>query len=81
MNPIDITIDLVAGRLYWISGDGCITSSPFNGMDSQTVFQIPNTVPVGIAVFEDFVYILLRSNKTIARVDKLMREGQQLQLL
>ena len=79
VNPIDITIDFVAGRLYWIVGDGYITSSSFNGMDVKTI-SFSYGIPAGITVFEDFVYISLRSNGTIARVDKLARRGKVLSI-
>ena len=71
--PLDLSVDLVNGDLYWVT-EGGVCSSDLNG-GSLNCFQCcSGAVPSGLVVFEVYIYISLRTNNSVVQIEK-MRTG------
>ena len=75
VNPVDITLDRVAEWLYWLTTGGVLEAISINSSEQTFVYSFPYEAPAGIAVFEDFIYVTLSANNTVARIDKWERDG------
>lgn len=71
VNPVAMAIDVVDLKLYWISDNGHVCSSSFDGSNRNVVHVSEDVVFDGIAVFEDFIYLTDSANSSILRINKL----------
>jgi len=75
-DAIDLVVEATSGLLYWITSGRQVRSVDLGLQNSEEVHQFVYEVPAGVAVFEDFLYITLSSNNSIARINRLGREGR-----
>ena len=74
-NPVDVSVDYVTEKVYWVLQSGSLQVASISGSESiKTVFNFENTLPSGVAVFEAFVYVSLNGTR-IGRVNTLGPEG------
>ena len=69
-HPVAMAIDVIAEKLYWISNNGSVFVSSFDGENLDIVYENENTNFSAIAVFEDFIYLTSSSTNEIFRVTK-----------
>lgn len=76
MNMVDMAVDMVTGLLYWITGSTQVKvqRSNLNGSGVKDVYVSQVGTLVGVAVFEDFMYVV-SSHGVILKVDKFGRQG------
>ena len=74
LNVVDITVDVVTGGLYWATL-GKIQRSNLDGSALKDVYVSQVGTLVGVAVFEDFAYVLT-DHGTILKIDKFSRQGR-----
>lgn len=71
---VSLTIDFKDQRLYWISSDvgkyGTIMSSLFDGSKKASLVHDEHTTPNSLAVFNDLIYFVDRSAKTVESLNK-----------
>ena len=75
-NAVDLAVEATSEMLYWVTSDRRVGAVDLGLQSSSEVHQFMYEVPAGVAVFEDFLYITLSSNNSIARVNQLGREGE-----
>ena len=75
-NAVDLAVEATSEMLYWVTSDRRVGAIDLGLQNSSEVHQFMYEVPAGVAVFEDFLYITLSSNNSIARVNRLRREGE-----
>lgn len=76
VNMVDMAVDVVTGLLYWITGSiqVKVQKSNLNGSGVKDVYVSQVGTLVGVAVFEDFVYVV-SSHGVVLKVDKFGRQG------
>lgn len=70
-DPVDIDIDVVTGRLYWITANGRLQS--YSKTKIETICEFKDSAPSSLSVFEVYAYVI--SNHSIVQVDLLKPEG------
>ena len=75
-NAVDLAVEATSEMLYWVTSDRQVGAVDLGLQSSSEVHRFMYEVPAGVAVFEDFLYITLSSNNSIARVNRLRREGE-----
>ena len=76
-NAVDLAVEATSAMLYWVTSDRRVGAVDLGLQSSSVVHRFMYEVPAGVAVFEDFLYITLSSNNSIARVNRLGREGEE----
>ena len=76
-NAVDLAVEVTSEMLYWVTSDRRVGAVDLGLQSSSEVHRFMYEVPAGVAVFEDFLYITLSSNNSIARVNRLGREGEE----
>lgn len=67
---VDLSVDGVTQELYWATADGHVCVSDFSGTAVRCHQCCGGAPPSGIAVFEVFVYVSLKSNNRVIQVPK-----------
>ena len=75
-NVVDLAVEATSGVLYWATSEGRVGAVDLGLQSSREIHRFMYEVPAGVAVFEDFLYITLSSNNSIARVNRLGRGGE-----
>ena len=77
MNVVDMVDDMVTGFLYWITSttQAKVQRSNLNGSGVEDIYVSQLGTLVGVAVFEDFVYVV-SSHGVIWKMDKFGRQGR-----
>ena len=75
-NVVDLAVEATSGLLYWATSEGQVGAVDLGLQSFREIHRFMYEVPAGVAVFEDFLYITLFSNNSIARVNRLGREGE-----
>ena len=70
----DLAVESISLVLYWVTSAGQVRACDLDLQNSETIHQFLYEVPAGVAVFEDFLYVTLSSNNSIARINRLGRE-------
>ena len=79
VNPVAMAIDVVDLKLYWVSDNGRVCCSSFDGSNQAVVYVgDQGAVFGGIAVFEDFIYLTNSANSSIIRINKLTTNESKL---
>ena len=79
VNPVAMAIDVVDLKLYWVSDNGRVCCSSFDGSNQAVVYvSDQGAVFGGIAVFEDFIYLTNSANSSIIRINKLTTNESKL---
>ncbi|XP_019854787.1 PREDICTED: uncharacterized protein LOC100641362, partial [Amphimedon queenslandica] len=81
VNPVAMAIDVVDLKLYWISDNGHVCRSSFDGSNQGVVHVSEDVVFNGIAVFEDFIYLTNSANSSIIRINKLTTNDRPIVLV
>ncbi|XP_030650137.1 pro-epidermal growth factor [Chanos chanos] len=71
VSPSGLAVDHSAERLYWCdSGQGLVESARLDGTDRRTLTENQVGHPLGVAVFEDFLWVSDWEGHVIYRLDK-----------
>lgn len=73
--PLDIDIDVVTGKLYWITINGKLQS--YATAEIETIYEFKGSFPSAVTIFEVYAYIVFQRNHSIIRVDLMKPEGKQ----
>lgn len=73
--PLDIDIDIVTGKLYWITSSGKLQSHTTAQIETISEFG-DNIVPSSFTIFEVSAYIAFQRSRNVIRIDLLKPESR-----
>ena len=66
-----LTVDRILEKLYWVNTETLhLMSSRLDGSDIRTIVKLNGTNVNGLAVFEDYLYLISRKTNHIYKFDK-----------
>ena len=67
--PLDIDVDIVTGRLYWITNSGKLQSH--TTAQIETISEFGDSIPTSFTIFEVYAYIAFQRSHSVIRIDLL----------